>query len=171
MAPSPWITRWAHLIRPGGRVLDVACGSGRHLRWLAALGFEVTGVDRDAEALAWLRGVGETIVADIENGPWPFVGRRFDAVVITNYLWRALGLALRDALDEGGVYLHETFAEGNAAFGRPARPEFLLRPGELLEMTSGLQVVAYEHGRLDDPPRVVQRIAAVRGPGPFGLGG
>ncbi len=82
--------RWAHLLPAGGRVLDLACGSGRHLRWLAARGFEVTGVDRDAAALAALRAVAEVLLADLEGAPWPLAGQRFDAVVVTNYLWRPL---------------------------------------------------------------------------------
>ena len=163
LAPSPWVMRWAHLVRPGGRVLDVACGSGRHLRWLAAQGFAVTGIDRDAAALAPLAAVGEILVADLENGPWPLPGRRFDAIVVTNYLWRPLTPTLRGALADGGVYLHETFADGNAAYGRPARPEFLLRHGELIALAEGLRIVAYEDGWLDGPPRCVQRIVAVAG--------
>ena len=171
-APSPWVVRWAHLIAPGGTVLDVACGSGRHLRWLAAQGFRVTGVDRDAAALAALADVGETLVADLENGPWPLPGRRFDAVVVTNYLWRPLVPALRASLADGGVYLHETFADGHAAHGRPSRPDFLLQRGELLQMTTGLRTVAYEDGELADPPRCVQRIAALAlRPGHPRLGG
>jgi SAM-dependent methyltransferase len=160
-SPSPWVVRWAHLIAPGGTVLDVACGGGRHLRWLAAQGFRVTGVDRDAAAVAGLDGVGEIVVADIENGPWPLAGRRFDAVVVTNYLWRPLTPTLLAALADGGVYLHETFADGNGSYGRPSRPDFLLRRGELLQMAAALRTVAYEDGWLDDPPRCVQRIAAL----------
>lgn len=171
-APSPWVLRWAHLIRPGGTVLDVACGSGRHVRWLAARGFRVTGVDRDAALLAPLAGVAETVVADLEGAPWPLPGRRFDAVVVTNYLWRPLAPALLAALADGGVYLHETFADGNEAHGRPSRPDFLLRRGELLQMTAGLRTVAYEDGELPDPPRCVQRIAALAPrPGHPALGG
>ena len=90
LAPSPWIVRWSPLVPAGASVLDVACGSGRHLRWFAQRGHPVTGVDRDAAALQGLEGVGELIVADIERGPWPLAGRRFGAVVVTNYLWRAL---------------------------------------------------------------------------------
>lgn len=161
--PSPWVRRFAPLIRPGGSVLDLACGGGRHFRWLAQQGFAVTGVDRDAQALAPLAGVGETLVADLENGPWPWPGRRFDAVVVTNYLWRPLAPALRAALAEGGLYLHETFAAGHEAFGRPSRPEFLLARGELLDLCQGLRIVAYEDGWLDAPPRCVQRIAARAG--------
>lgn len=164
--PSDWVRRWAPLIRPGGSVLDVACGSGRHLRWLAQQGFAVTGIDRNAEALAGLAGLGETVCADIEAGPWPLPGRRFDAVVVTNYLWRPLQPALLAALADGGLYLHETFAIGQAAYGKPSRPEFLLQPGELLALAAGLQVVAYEDGLLDDPPRRVQRIAALAPPAP-----
>jgi len=154
------VQRWAALIAPGGRVLDVACGSGRHLRWLAAQGFAVTGVDRDAAALAPLHGIGRVIVADVEGGPWPLAGERFDAVVVTNYLWRPLWPALRAALAPGGMLMYETFAVGNAAYGKPSNPDFLLQPGELLEACRGLQVVAFEDGFLDAPPRCVQRIVA-----------
>lgn len=163
--PSPWVRRWASLIRPGGTVLDVACGSGRHLRWLAQQGFRLTGVDRDGAALAALRGlagVDEVLEADIESGPWPFEGRRYDAVVVTNYLWRPLFARWRAAVAPGGVLVVETFADGQQTIGRPSRPEFLLQPGELLREADGLRVVAYEDGWLDDPPRFVQRIAAVR---------
>lgn len=160
-APSDWVQRWAGLIAPGGTVLDLACGSGRHLRWLAAQGFAVTGVDRDAGALAALRDVAEVIVADLEDGPWPLAGRRFDAVVVTNYLWRPRWPELLALLADDGVLIYETFADGNAALGKPSRPDFLLQRGELLERCTGLRVVAFEDGRLEDPPRCVQRIAAL----------
>lgn len=160
--PSPWIARFSHLVPAGGTVLDVACGRGRHLRWFAGRGHPVLGLDRDAQALATLQGVGETLEADIENGPWPLAGRRFDAVVVTNYLWRPLFPRLLEAVAEGGVLLHETFARGNETVGKPSRPDFLLAPGELLRAYPGLRVVAYEDGFLADPQRYVQRIAAVR---------
>lgn len=160
--PSPWVKRFAHLISRGGAVLDVACGSGRHLRWLAAQGFRVCGVDRDAEALSASQGAGELIVADLEAGPWPLGERRFDAVVVTNYLWRDKLPRVVAAVAPGGVLLYETFAVGNERYGRPSNPAFLLRPGELLEATRGLHVVAYEDGVLDEPTRRVQRIAALR---------
>lgn len=168
MGPSDWVRRWAPLIRPGGKVLDLACGSGRHLRWLVQQGFDVTGVDRDAAALQPLRPLAETVVADLEHGPWPLPGRRFDAVVVTNYLWRPLWPQIRAALADGGLWLHETFADGQQTIGRPSRAEFLLQPGELLRAADGLRVLAYEDGFLDAPPRFVQRIAAVApgGPGP-----
>lgn len=173
-APSSWITRHAPLIAglaDGARVLDLACGAGRHARWLAAQGARVTAVDRDAAALGALAGAGlpgiGTLEADLEppeGAPWPLAGLRFDAVVITNYLWRPRLDEAVALLAPGGVLLHETFAQGHARFGRPSRPDFLLRPGELLELARrhGLTVVAYEDGVLSDPPRRVQRIAAVR---------
>jgi len=162
LAPSAWVARWSSLVTPGGTVLDVACGGGRHLRWLAARGFAVTGVDRDAAALAPLRDVAEVVVADLESGPWPLEGRSFDAVVVTNYLWRPLLPAIVAAVAPGGALIYETFAAGNETVGRPSRPDFLLRPGELLDAAAGLRVVAYEDGFLAHPPRFVQRIAAVR---------
>jgi SAM-dependent methyltransferase len=163
LAPSAWVLRWASALHAGQTALDLACGSGRHLRWLAGQGLRVTGVDRDAAALAALEGVGELIVADIEHGPWPLAGRRFDAVVVTNYLWRPLLPAIVASVAEGGRLIYETFAAGNESVGKPSNPDFLLRPGELLDAVQGeLRVVAYEDGFLPEPARFVQRIAGVR---------
>jgi SAM-dependent methyltransferase len=162
LAPSPWVQRWSHLIAPGATVLDVACGSGRHLRWFAARGCHVTGVDRDATALGGLHGLAELHVADIEAAPWPLAGRRFDAVVVTNYLWRALLPTIVASVAERGVLLYETFAAGNGSVGKPSNPLFLLQPGELLAAAAGLRLVAYEDGFLDTPERFVQRVVAVR---------
>jgi SAM-dependent methyltransferase len=159
---SPWVQRWSHLVPSEAAVLDVACGSGRHVRWFAKRGCRVTGVDRDAAALGALADIAQTVVADIEHGPWPLGGRRFDAVVVTNYLWRALLPTLVASVDDGGVLIYETFAEGQASIGKPSNPDFLLRPGELLQAAAGLRVIAFEDGFLDTPARFVQRIAAVR---------
>jgi SAM-dependent methyltransferase len=162
LAPSPWVLRWAHLVPPGGSVLDVACGGGRHVRWFAARGHAVTGVDRDAAATDALRAVATIVAADIEAGDWPFAGQAFDAVVVTNYLWRPLLPAITAAVAPGGVLLYETFTQGNESVGKPSRPDFLLQPGELLRATPGLRAVAYEDGFLDAPARFVQRICAMR---------
>jgi len=161
LAASAWVQRWSHLVPAHGAVLDVACGSGRHMRWFASRGHPVTGVDRSAEAIAAVAGLGEAVVADIENGPWPFEGRRFDAVVVTNYLWRPLMPVLLASLAPGGVLIYETFGAGNETVGKPSRPDFLLKPGELLETCAGLRVIAYEDGFLESPDRFVQRITAV----------
>jgi SAM-dependent methyltransferase len=170
-AASAWVQRWSHLLPEGGSVLDVACGRGRHARYLHQLhqhGLRVVAVDRSAEAIA---AIGlpaercETCVADIENGPWPFAGRLFDAVVVTNYLWRPLLPTLLASLAPGGVLIYETFAAGNETLGKPSRPDFLLRPGELLQVCQSLRTVAFEDGFEDRPsPRFVQRIIAVREP-------
>jgi SAM-dependent methyltransferase len=161
-APSAWVQRWAHLVPPGAAVLDVACGRGRHLRWFAQRGHAVTGVDRDPEAIAAVQGLGRAVQADIENGPWPLAGERFAGVVVTNYLWRALLPTIVASVAEGGVLIYETFATDHATVGKPSRPDFLLRPGELLAAASGLRIVAYEDGFCENPDRFVQRLAAVR---------
>jgi SAM-dependent methyltransferase len=168
--PSSWVRRWTPLVAARGRVLDLACGEGRHVRWFANRGHPVTAVDRDAQALAPLAGIAETIVADLEGAPWPLAERRFDAVVVTNYLWRPLFPRLVAALASPGLLVYESFAEGQQEVGRPARPEFLLRPGELLGLAAGLMIVAYEDGWVGeagntaDPLRRVQRFAAIAGP-------
>lgn len=162
--PSPWVARWAGWIRPGGAVLDVAAGSGRHARLLARMGFEVEAVDRDTSLFgAALPGV-TLREADIEAGPWPYAGRRFDGIVVTNYLHRPLLPALVESLERGGMLIYETFAQGNERFGKPSNPAFLLAPGELLDAVRGkLRVIGYEDLVVDQPkPAAIQRIAARR---------
>jgi SAM-dependent methyltransferase len=169
LEPSPWFTRFASLIPAGARVLDVACGYGRHARFFAAHGAHVVAVDRDASALATLEGVAgiEIRLADLEAGAWPFAGERVDAVVVSHYLHRPLFPLLRAVLADDGALLYETFAVGNEAYGKPSNPAFLLRQGELLELASAapapMTVVAFEQGlmQLGDARAVLQRLAAV----------
>jgi len=162
--PSIWVQRWSHLVAPQARVLDVACGHGRHVRWFAERGCRVTGVDRDTAATQPLRALADIVDADIEQGPWPFEAREFDAVIVTNYLWRPLAARIVASVAAGGALIWETFSAGHQSIGKPSNPNFLLRPGELLEFARGLHVVAYEDGFENDPPRFVQRIVAVREP-------
>lgn len=166
--PSAWVCRFAPLIRAGGRVLDPACGGGRHARYLAGLALRVEAVDRDAEALSRLAGVAgvTTRIADLEHGPWPYAAQQFDAIVVSNYLHRPLFSHLVAALAVGGVLIYETFAVGNERYGRPTNPDFLLKPGELLEVARGrLRVIAYEDLYIEAPkPALVQRVCAVNQP-------
>lgn len=163
--PSAWVARFAPLAAPGGRALDLACGAGRHVRLLLELGYAVTALDRDLSGVRGLRSPRLSLVeADLESGGgWPLGGARFAAVVVANYLHRPLFGALVRALAPGGLLIYETFAVGNARFGRPRNPAFLLRPGELLDVarSADLTVLGYEDLEVADPrPACVQRIAA-----------
>ena len=166
LAPSAWVCRFARLIVADGAVLDLACGDGRHARYLAGLGYRVEALDRDGAALATLDGVAgiATRCADVEGSPWPYAAGRFDGIVVANYLHRPLVAALLDALRPGGVFIYETFAVGNEKLGRPSNPEFLLRPHELLQWVEGrFNVLAFEQGLVGRPKAaVLQRICAVR---------
>ena len=184
---SPWVTRWSHLVPTGGTLLDVACGHGRHSKWFFMKNNAIVSVDRSSDAIeslaAWCaqksleqraealhaphHKAPELLVADIENAPWPFEGRQFDGIVVTNYLWRALLPTIVQSLAPGGVLIYETFATGNETVGKPSRPDFLLQPGELLQACASLRVVAYEDGFLNAPDRFVQRIVAVRSSSTF----
>jgi len=164
--PSAWVQQWAGRIPAGGRVLDLACGAGRHTRYLASLNHPVEGVDIDASALAELARISGVSVrtADLEQGPWPYGEAEFAGIVVTNYLYRPSFAKLLRVLAPGGVLIYETFALGNERFGRPSNPNFLLLPGELLEAVRGkLRVIAYEDVLVSQPkPAAVQRICAVR---------
>jgi SAM-dependent methyltransferase len=168
LEPSAWVRRWAELIAPGGRVLDVAAGSGRHALLFAQRGHPVEAVDRDAAALNALgaNAAITTRVADLEAGVWPYSSQSFAAVIVTNYLHRPLLPLLVAAIGPSGILIYETFAAGNERFGRPSNPDFLLRPGELLEAVRGvLRVIAYEDVQVEQPkPAMVQRICAQRSP-------
>jgi SAM-dependent methyltransferase len=165
------VTRWAYLIAPGGRVLDLACGFGRHARYLAGLGHTVVACDRDPAALASLEGVKgvEPVPADLEDGsPWPFPGGGFDAIVVANYLHRPLFPAIAASLAGNGVLIYETFALGNERYGKPSNPDFLLKKDELLGAFGPALVVAgFEQGCVARPkPALVQRLCAVRADAP-----
>ena len=165
-SPSPWIVRFASLVRPHGNVIDLACGQGRHARLFAARGARVVAVDRDSAALARLGGMSgiETRELDLEGGTWPLSGERFDGVVVSNYLYRPRLDAVIDLVAPDGVLLYETFAVGNEAYGRPSNYAFLLERDELAERARGrLVVVGFEQGRAawKDRSVVVQRLAAV----------
>jgi SAM-dependent methyltransferase len=158
-APSAWVVRWAPLIARG-RVLDLACGGGRHARLLADLGHAVTAVDRDAQSITGVR----FLQADLEDGsPWPLADERFQGVVVANYLHRPLFPRIAAALAPGGVLIYETFMLGNERFGKPSNPAFLLRPGELWAAFGGLHVIAFEQGlSLQPKAAMVQRLCARR---------
>ena len=171
--PSPWVARFAPLIEADGTVLDLAAGGGRHGRHFLNQGCHVVFVDRNTEALEDLAGnpAATVVTTDLEDGTDPFGtggamnGQVFDAVVVVNYLYRPLMAGLLRALAPGGTLIYETFARGNEDFARPRNPDHLLKSGELLNLISGeMQVVAYEHGRLDstDIPGVKQRLCAVK---------
>jgi SAM-dependent methyltransferase len=148
----------------GGTVLDVACGAGRHARLFLERGQRVVAVDRDVSGMTDLGAHPrlEIVEADLEADAWPWPGRRFDAVVVTNYLHRPLLPVLVAAVAPSGVLVYETFADGQQRFGRPTNPAYLLRPGELLDaVRPALRVLAYEDVTTD-APACVQRICAAR---------
>ncbi|MCX7628067.1 MAG: methyltransferase domain-containing protein [Methylophilaceae bacterium] len=166
--PSPWVVRHACHIRPGGRVLDLACGYGRNAAWLAKQSYRVEAVDRDATALSALAALPGVypLMADLEAAPWPYPGQRFDGIVVSRYLHRPLLPLLAESLAFGGVLIYETFMVGHERHGKPSNPDFLLKPDELMQVYGPLLAIcAFEQGEEHIPrPAVMQRICAIRHP-------
>ena len=171
--PSAWVCRFAPLIRPGGRVLDLAAGNGRHTILLRGRGFQVVAADRDTTALASLADDPSCTIStlDLEDGSAWALGQNYDGIIVTNYLHRPLFPALIAALAAGGILIYETFASGNERFGKPSNPDFLLRPGELLDaFGTALTIIAFEQGIVEQPaPAVIQRVAAAKAAPPLPL--
>ena len=167
LAPSTWVKKCSELLRPGSTILDLACGSGRHANYLAAQGHDITALDKSSEALAKISSsIGiHPFEFDLETGSWPFSERKFDAIVVTNYLYRPIMQNIVDALYPSGILIYETFMSGNERYGRPSSPDFLLRPNELIDLVhKKLEILLYEAGRVNYPkPALIQRICAVAG--------
>lgn len=164
-SPSEWVLQWTASLAAQATVLDVACGTGRHVRLLAARDCRVTAVDRDTVAIAALSGLPgvRALCADIEGGPWPFTVETFDAVLVTNYLHRPLFPALMAAVRPGGLLIYETFMVGNERYGRPTNPDFLLRSNELRDVVAGFIELGFFEGAVQQPkPAMVQRLCARR---------
>ena len=158
---------FAPLIPQGGVVLDLACGSGRHSKLLANLAYSVLAVDQDISAIETIQSASITPKClNLEQDTWPLHGASFSGIVVTNYLYRPHIDSLPELLEDGGILIYETFAQGNEQFGKPSNPKFLLNSGELLAFAArhGLKVLAYEDIYVDDPkPAMVQRLCAVKG--------
>ena len=166
--PSPWLIENADLLPRGGRLLDVACGRGRHALLMAGAGFEVRAVDCNPDAIAFVRDTAaklglriDAAVVDLETDPPPAIATEFDAIVVFNYLHRPLVPLLRDALKPGGRIFYETFTTGQAERGHPRNPDFLLRDGELAALMSPLQILRSREGEYDG--RLVASVVAGRG--------
>ena len=173
LEPSAWVRRFAPLIKQGGRVLDLAAGSGRNARWLAEQGYQVVAVDRDAAALDSMQGLTNISLrlADLENAAWPYGDQQFDGIVVCRYLYRPLLPLLAASLAAQGVLIYETFMVGHEAYGRPQNPDFLLQPNELLQaFVPELSPVAFEQGLIANPQTaVIQRICVVKDSAPAAI--
>ena len=177
--PSPWVLRFAPLVKAGGSVLDLACGGGRHSRYFLEQGHKVVALDRSINGISDLSSniACEIICADLEannaviNELVELAGRRFDGIIVVNYLYRPLLDYLIKALAPGGVLIYETFARGNEQFSQPRNPDHLLKKAELLDLAQNeLDVIAYEHGIDTNRHQsvVIQRICAKKPEGPSG---
>ena len=155
--PNQWLVANAGLLPVCGAALDVASGRGRNALWLAARGLAVHAIDRDATALASLRESAvrthlavDTESVDLETDTSPLDVSRYDLIVVVHYLHRPLFPHLVAALRPGGVLVYETFTSAQARRGKPTNPAFLLQPGELISLASGLTLLATREGTFEN---------------------
>lgn len=165
--PASWLLQHADRLPREGRALDVACGRGRHARWLAERGLTTLALDRNADAIrdlndeARARGLPlRAEVWDLEGGATPLPRSAYDVIVVVHYLHRPLFPALVEALAPSGLLVYETFTGAQAARGKPTNPDFLLEPGELLDLVRPLEVLASREGDYDG--RMVASVIARR---------
>ena len=168
--PSSWFSWHATLLRPGARVLDLACGAGRHAIAAAELGGRVTGVDTDVAKLRTARRAAqhrrlsvEWIEADLEHFAIPECA--FDLVMVFNYLDRRRMADFTRAVQPGGYFLSETFLESQRQLGwGPKSEEHLLKPYELPALLAPLEVVVYREALdfFDGRPMAVGSVLAQR---------
>ena len=182
MEPSEWVSRFIGGVVSGGTILDLACGSGRHMRLALMRGHPVVGIDRDLSGVAdiSIRNDVSLIRADLEDGSrFPLLDERFSGIIVTNYLYRPLFPVLAEICADDGVLIYETFALGHERHGRPVNRDYLLYPNELIEAFSpSLVIIAFEHGEISGKGgrRIVQRLVAVgrkhpwAGPAPLQFG-
>jgi SAM-dependent methyltransferase len=164
LQPSSWVVGHAKRIPTDGRVLDLACGSGRHARWLRRQGHTIVAADIKLDGVADLRdqdGI-ELLETDLEQDNWTLEGQLFAGIVVTNYLYRPHLPQLIENLQRPGILIYETFAAGNEQYGKPSNPDFLLQPGELLKVFGNdLRVIAFEQGLVEEEsPKIMQRLCA-----------
>jgi len=163
-SPSSWIVKFAPLIKSQGLVLDLACGSGRHAKWLAQQGYQVDALDRDPIATSSMQGIDGIRIqlTDLETTEPPSFEHSYDGIIVSRYLHRPLLTSLATILKPGGILIYETFMRGNERYGKPSNPDFLLMPDELLNTYSPLlNVISFEQGEVMEPkPAMLQRICA-----------
>lgn len=162
--PSRFLVDNVELL-PRGRVLDIAMGKGRNAVYLAALGFEVEGVDISNEsvniALEWAQKSGVDItarVADLEGEYFVEEGA-YDVIICFNYLHRPLIPQIKKGLRMGGVIVYETFIVDQARYGKPRNPDYLLKHNELLEMFRDFRCLFYREGIIENRKAVASLIA------------
>lgn len=164
--PSVWVVANSRYLVPNAKVLDLACGDGRHTKFLIEKGFDVTSVDINQNALNEVAKISKSrvLLADLESGEWPFAERSFDGIVVTNYLHRPQLELIINTLTDRGLLIYETFMIGNERYGKPSNPTFLLRPNELNDaFAHSMLILKSEQGHIRFPKgAVVQRLCAVK---------
>ena len=167
MVISRWVAENQKFIKRNGLILDLACGSGRNGKFLLEKGFNVVFLDRDISLLGWVPKASRSQVVkhDLENGTrWCFLPCSFDAVVVTNYLYRPIFADLLSIIEEGGVLIYETFSKGNEIYGRPKNPNYLLQPEELIDIVRpSMRIISFKEGYSDEGRKsITQKIVAIK---------
>ncbi len=150
--PNDWLVAHTGILPTAGQALDLACGEGRDAVFLATRGLTVEAIDGSAVALAKGRQLAAARAATVTwrhlnlEGGWLPERHTYALITCHNFLHRPLLAALPDALTPGGILIYATYLTGQERYGHPANPAHLLRPGELRQACTGLEILAYQEG-------------------------
>ncbi len=128
--PVKLITDFAKLAT-GTKALDVACGMGRHSKYLASIGFDVDALDISSVAIASLQDIPHIYPQEVDFDTYTFKKDHYDLIVCTFFLKREIFSKITGALKEGGIFIYETFLYHPDNENAPSNRTFLLEEGEL----------------------------------------
>jgi tellurite methyltransferase len=154
LEPDPLlVSSYEEFIQPllpkGGIVLDVAGGVGRHGLWLAQRNWKVDLVDISEVGIAQAKQNAGLCAANIrfrveDLRKFSFPKEHYDLVLVFFYLERTIFPDLLRTLRPGGLLLYKTYTREQGKFrGGPSHPMYLLKPNELLEAFSELEILFY----------------------------
>lgn len=148
--PWPRLVRAAALLGRSGQALDLGCGAGRDTRYLLALNFEVTAVDREAASLAALADLSsdrlhlvQAAFEDFHFASYDLINAHFSLPFTRKELFPAVFARLKASLQPGGIFVGQFFGV-NDTWNTLDNPMTFFTHEQAQEQLEGLEIVEFE---------------------------